>query len=279
MKIGIVFLVVALWGVSAGAQPFAPTPEEAEHNATALELAATGDFSAAIEEQRKAVDLRGLNIFWLNLGRFQQRAGLCPEAVESYTRAMTSPAVTQPNADIVRETAQKYMVELAAQCPGRVRLNCVPADLAVVLSRAEDPNPPMPVACGQEFSLAGGTWRFRGTYGTEVVERVEEIRIARSYEFDLVVEVPVAQLESSPAPAPAPQTEAVLVTPSAPQARPKRTGAVVMIATGVTAVLAAVVIDVAPASARNGELDALDVVPVGLYVVGAALVTIGALVW
>lgn len=50
-----------------------------------------------------------------------------------------------------------------------------------------------------------------------------------------------------------------------------------LVAVGAGLVGVGVVIDAVPASGRNGELDALDLVPVGLYVAGAVVAALGVL--
>lgn len=121
MKRGVTLLLtLAVWvfgSTTAVAQPLEPREDEATHNAEAMKQAQAGNYDAAVEEQKKAVAIRGLNVFWLNLGRFEQRAGRCADSMTSYTNAITAPAVTEPAAKVVRETAQRYITELAEECP------------------------------------------------------------------------------------------------------------------------------------------------------------------
>lgn len=257
----------------AGAQPFDPRDDEAEFNAAAMKHAANGEYEAAIADAQKAVDIRGLNVFWLNLGRFQQRAGRCTDSMNSYTNAMTAPPVTEPNAALVKQTAQKYMAELVTQCPPQVTVQCTPADLAVVAKRSDDVRAPMPIACGQQVSLSGGEWVFTGTYGNEQTEATWQLRIARDYTIPLVIDVPVAGTKTVTTPN-GTETELNAIAPPPKKSMvPKAlmfAGAGVIAATGLA-------LDLALPTSHNGTLDGVDFVPVGMYLVSIGLVVAGAM--
>lgn len=281
----VIQICCLLAGSAAVAQPFTPTESEIRHNDAAIEFGSKRDYVQAIPEAKKAVDERGLNIFWLNLGRFQQHAELCEAAIESYTQALSAPAVVEPSRKIVRETVQRYMTELVEQCPARVKVTCFPDNMQVVarLTPATQDIASKDVACGSTVGFPGGSWTFVGTLGVSSATEVMQLRAAREYEVRLILEAPVAATPVPTTPV-APKPDATTQQPPiaahavvAPP--PSKTLPLLGVLSGTLMLGTGLVLDVAPKSSHNGELDGVDFVPLGLYIGGIALIVLGVAAW
>lgn len=286
--ISVLFLVGL--AQTAFAQTMEATPEELRLNEEGLELAKAGNFDEAAVKLRGAVEIQGLNVFWLNLGRIQQRAGECQAAVKAYTSALSAPTVESPSRAEVRETATRYLNELIDQCPARVTVECSPDRIT---AHAESRGVRREVRCGEMMDWPGGTWRFIGELDGEVDKEVVEVRAARDYTVSLTLKDPKAAEqvdESSPV---AKQSSAIEPPPDAPDATVGESStsettspwAWPLLISGGAMLAGALLLDGIltpnwPATARNQRLDPFDWVPFSLWVVGIPVAITGVVfVW
>ena len=156
-------------------------------------------------------------------------------------------------------------------------VRCTPTDMVVVASAEGADKSPRQVPCGERFSMSGGTWIFTGTYGDAHVSATRDLRITREYEVELVIDVPVVASTARVAPDPPSDPDITLRTP--PPRAPTRAGPLVALLGGFAAVVTAVVLDVVPTTAHNGELDGMDFVPLGFYLGGVTMFVIGVATW
>lgn len=273
-------LTVALcWAAPATAQ-IEPTAEEIEANEQALAAASAEDLDRAIEILEQLVQSNGANLYWLNLGRAYQRANMCDDAIRAYSKSLNAPAVAEPSRAEVRETATRYLNQLIQQCPGTVAVACDPPALTVTV-RPQAGGEERPVMCGDVVELVGGAWIFTGRLGDTTTTKDVHVRAAQATDVQLVVQ-PSAEISPPPdVEAARPSNGAVLDAMAARRAEDQRRGTrgFVFLGIGIGTLTTAIALDGVvpgfPATARNGELDAMDFVPATLYLASLPFLIVG----
>ena len=122
-----------------------------------LDAHAAGSYDKAAVHFRAANAESELNIVWLNLGRALQKGGDCAGAKKAYEQAPRAAAVPRPPAELVDETAAKYMAELNSECPGWIRVVCAQPDIELEVETR-------PLTCGSSVELPAGTYTVNASW-------------------------------------------------------------------------------------------------------------------
>lgn len=251
---GVCALMVACWlsfsaaSLVAQEEPGVETVEvteaQAELNEQGVAAVNSGNFQVAINLFKASLNLGELNITYLNLGRAYAKAGLCDEAIAAYDATTTAPRVSSPPAEVIAEAVARFRDQLPEQCPGKVRVVCVPGEM---LLRVDDQEA---IPCPDEpLTLAPGPHVLIGSLDALQVEaRVDVVALE---EVSITLEVP-SEASSGP------DSQAS----AAPRDRLWQVVGWSGLSVGAAALLAAVVVDVAviaPAiDDAEAELEALN---------------------
>lgn len=154
-------LIVPVEGWGQSPDEVTPTREELDLINQGVAASDAGNYELAIELFQGALSFGELNGAYLNLGRAQQKAGMCFEADESFGKALVAPRVKGLDPKLVAGYVERFRAEMAESCPGRVRIECVPGDLT--LSIEPVPASPVELRCGQAVFLPPGSYTIYGT--------------------------------------------------------------------------------------------------------------------
>lgn len=242
-----------------------PSQTQVELNEQGIQALADGNYERAIRLFHASLDLGGLNVTYVNLGRAHQRAGECRRAHQFYEEALAAPAVEEPTPAQIEAAIANYRSEMQEQCPGFLAVACDPEEIALYI----DDEGPMECATPAERELQPGQYGIRGEYEgntTETTVSIEALQTSRVQLGLSTAEVatpegptlrPIAAPEPTPAPAPRDYAS-----------WPWFLGTAVAVGGGIA-------LDTVPEQARNNELNAVNLVAVGLYATGAALGVVG----
>ena len=149
-------LLGLLWAPAAWGQD-----TRAALNGKAIKVANAGDYDQAIQLLEEALSQGELNVTYLNLGRIYHKLGDCAKARDAYSSGLKAPAVPNPPQKVVQEALRGFIGELEGSCPGKVIVQCEPAEMTVTLeSKGATPGATRP--CGEEFELKPGEYTFQG---------------------------------------------------------------------------------------------------------------------
>jgi hypothetical protein len=241
------------------------------------ELAQREDWPAAVDRFRRALGLRPSPAIRYNLAASLVHVGKLVEASE-LCRAVLRDA---PERDPARAPAQALLREIEPQL---VQLTINLEGDAAAATVLLDGEPFSAERIGVATPIDPGAHTIVVRRGRQ--EATRRIDLAPGGEAGLTLTVPIEAAVSAPDAADPPATAAerqtspdeAMVPRAAPVDRPEPSGLRwPLVLAGVGLVGVGVVLDLAPASARNGRTDGLDFVPVGLYVAGAAVTIIGLL--
>ena len=257
-KISTIPLVAALVLLSASTA-FADEPAEAsqaqlELNQQGVEAIIAEDYPRAIRLFEASLDLGDLNITYLNLGRAYQHDGQCEKAEEKYGIALEAPQVSAPSAEEVQQTIMRYRDELRQKCPGYLEVECDPPELSLYI----DDDGPTDCVAQSRFELLPGEYDVRGEFEEDVTSASVAIEALRTSQLELGLEVVQAA-------EPVGTGIAELETPSTEFPDPW-----MWLAASGVAIVGGVILDTVPQRAKNYEMNAINFVPPGLYLVGAA---------
>ena len=137
----IIFLIsvsVPFFACAVGHAEEEPTEEQRQLDEKAYRAMKAGDTAAAIRHYRASLEIKPLNVTYLNLGRVFQKRGECEEAWTHYDAVETAPRVSKPSPTAVHSALEKYRSELATQCPTRLEVECADPDANVSLGGGPD---------------------------------------------------------------------------------------------------------------------------------------------
>lgn len=118
-------------------------------NEEATEAVKSGNHERAALLLKSSIELRPLNITWLNLGRVYQQMGRCEEAMGAYEEALVAPPAEGLPEGMVADRATRWREELQATCPGALQIECRdPRTQVIVDGQAR--------RCGERVELTPG---------------------------------------------------------------------------------------------------------------------------
>lgn len=256
----ITALLLSTTALPAYGQDREPTQAQLELNEEGVEAIVAGDYDRAIRLFEASLALGELNITFINMARAYQRAGQCEEAEEFYEAALRAPAVSRPTPAQIRGAIGQYREEMRQTCPGYLEITCNPAELSLFI------NDEGPQICGEERrELEPGDYAVRGEFEGNVTETSVTIEALRTSRINL-------GLSSAQVSAP---TGAGIGEFEAPAAAERGVPGWAFLAGSGAFVAGGIVLDTVPATARNQEFDALDVVPIVFYAAGIGLAAYG----
>ncbi len=286
-----------------------PTPAQRDLNQRAIEAANAKDFERAVRLFQSSLDLGPLNITYLNLGRAHQRAGQCIEAEAAYYKAIdaVTPKVASPSQADMDTAVKKFLVELKNECPGYVTVSCQPASMTLYVND-QGPSP----CDGKLTPLPRGQYTVYGEMNGQktrsevfTLEGLQQVRVNLSLTVveSKVVEVQERIIERA---VEGPEKTIIIREVAPPPPPQSNVAAWVNVGIGAALVVGGLLWDTCMFSrssrvtdrsrfrsqaewqdsldnsrARwcdhtyNGKFDALDIAPIGLYVVGAGLLLNG----
>lgn len=173
------------WGQDA--EEITPTPQELDLINQGVAASDAGNYELAIELFMAALSFGDLNGAYLNLGRAQQRAGLCVEAEESFARALVAPRVKGLDPALVEQYVARFRLEMQESCPGRLLVECEPPEMALTIEGlpADAASP----RCGEEVTLAPGSYTILGRTEAGETQVVVEVAAAQRAHARLTVQV------------------------------------------------------------------------------------------
>jgi hypothetical protein len=236
-------------------------------------LAAGEQWSEAADRFRRALALRPTAAIRYNLAAVLVQQGKLVEASE-LARVVLQEA---PARDPARAASEALLREVEpAIALLTIRIGGDASDVEVLL----DGSVLAPARVGAPTPVDPGEHTILVRRGSVADTRV--IRLDRGGSAALEISLPPPAAPPRPAltvpPAPPPPARE-LVHPAPPPPEQRGTSSVKwpLVLGGVGLVGVGVVVDAVPSSGRNHEIDALDFVPVGLYVIGAAVAALGVL--
>lgn len=242
--VGVLCALLCVVPVVARAQDGADAQRRAyDEGIAALE---DGDLDRAIAVLERALAMGDLNIVRLSLGRAYQRAGRCEDAARAFDATLKARAVTAPPPEEVARRVESFEAELRATCDGTLEVTCMPGDLTLQIGERG------PFGCDMPIVLPPGEHEVVATgHGGRSSLRTTVVGLSTT-------RVAIAIGEGGPASSSGPWLEGLLYL----------SGSAAAISTGV-------VLDIVPDSARNFELDPLDLAPIGLYALGVSALALG----
>jgi hypothetical protein len=233
-------------------------------------LASEDRWSEAADRFRRALDLRASPAIRYNLAVALEHEGKLVDAAEQLQAAVREAGP--------RDAARGAAEELLATVEPRIaRLTIVVGDTLAGAEVSLDGRTLPTADLGVAMPVDPGRHVVRARLGAAEASR--EIDLADGADERLSAPVP-APRTSATAPHGSPE---IVPPPRPPGARSpghsEPAGGISwpFVLGGVGLVGAGLALDVAPSSSRNGELDALDLVPLGLYAGGAVLAALGFL--
>jgi len=205
-----------------------------------------GDHDRAIALLERALASGDLNVIRLSLGRAYQRAGRCDDAHATFEATLRARPVTAPPPEEIARRVARFEAELRATCDGFIEITCTPADLQLHIDGHG------PFACDRPIPLPPGTHEVAATGlggRSSLRATIEGLTTTR---------VAIAIADRGDASNASRWLEGLLY-----------------LSGGAAAISTGVVLDILPDSARNFELDALDLAPVGLYAIGVSALALG----
>lgn len=238
------------------------TDRQQQLNQEGVDAIDDGDYDTAVERLESSLELGELNITHVNLGRAHQLAGNCQKAEEHFEAANRAPVVDRPTPEQIAETVEDFRDELRGDCPGFLDVDCHPDEIALYLGGEDEARD----CTDSPFELHPGSYDLRGEYDDRITETTVQVvgtetarvRLAVSEaraEIDEADDREVAQLQAPPDPEPAEPAGG--------------SNAWMWFAAGGAALAGGIVLDTVPAQARNDEINAINFVPVGLYLTSA----------
>ncbi|MBA2664798.1 MAG: hypothetical protein H0U74_21095 [Bradymonadaceae bacterium] len=268
--IALASLVLISTPLFAQGKPIVPTAGQLELNEQGVEAVIAGNLPEAIHLFEASLALGPLNITHVNLGRAYQRFGECYKAERHFGLALDAPAIDNPTPKQVAATVNKYREELAQSCPGKVVVVCEPATIKLFVGDEG------PLPCnGEELVRAPGDYLVRGELDGQLSETSVNVQPMKTSRAKLSISVSAAAAlnpGSSPSEG---GLETSVVRP--PHVEPAANTGLYWLGGGGGVMLAGLALDIIPASAANGQYDALDFVPLALYAVGIAGVVYGVM--
>ena len=237
-------------------EPAQPTREQIRLNKKALDFLRSGQREAAVDAFRQSLAEGELNITWLNLGRALLKGGQCAEAREAFGHVRGAPQVKKPAPEKVEAALSRFMGELETTCSAFLSLDCEPAEARVSINGA-----PMEACPSAAVRVdAGELSVYAEASGVSLTER-KTIAVGETayLRLDLKRLMQPDVIEGGGA------------------SGEVKEGGIGWIWVGVGALSfgGGVAVDNLPASSRNATFEALDLAPVGLYVLGAAALIYG----
>ncbi|MFU8802351.1 MAG: tetratricopeptide repeat protein [Bradymonadaceae bacterium] len=268
-KPALFFLVavsISLWTTTLWAQDTVqPTTAQLELNEQGVEAIIAENYDEAVNLFQASLSLGRLNITHINLGRAYQRAGDCFKAEEQYQLTLDAPVIADPPPSQIGQTVRRYRQELQESCPGKLIIRCTPESMALHIGDEG------PLACdGTELLRPPGEHLVRGELDGEHTEITVALKALQTERISLSL-APSARTTSEPE-----KTLTTTVAPP-PEVEPASRASYVWLGAGGATLVGALALDIFPASASNGEFDALDFVPIGLYAVGIGAVVYGVM--
>ena len=255
-------------------------------NDRGVDAIAEGDYERAIRLFEASLDLGELNVTYTNLGRAYQRAGMCRDAEKAFQRALTdAPRAGQPTPEQIEQAIEAYRAEMDDTCPGHLEVECTPWEMTIFI----DDDGPHGCADDKRYDLMPDVYEVRGKYeGNEVSAQVairplQVMRVSLDLSHvDTDEGEAVAQVEAEPLvedePAPEFEAETVYVEP-APRVDEEPVGSTatswLLVAGSSLSLAGGVALDTIPHSSRNGQVDPINFVPVGLYAASIAMAWMG----
>lgn len=270
LLVGVFVCGISATALAGDSELIEPSEGQLDLNERGVDSIAEGEFERAIRLFEASLDLGELNVTHTNLGRAYQHAGECEKAEIHFAKALDAPRATEPTPDQIKTAIAAYREEMEETCPGHLDVECSPEEIAVFID-GEGPR-----ACTEEpHPLYPGRYEVVGEYAEHEVSETVDIAAMTTHtvELDLshvevdedieapdVVEEPVAEVED-------------IESPDA--AGGSSTKSWVMLTGSTLSLAGGVALDTIPESSRNGQVDPINFVPVGLYAATATMVWLG----
>ncbi len=235
------------------------TQTQRDLNARGVAAISDGDYERAIRLLQSSLDVGELNVTHANLGRSYQHAGRCKEAEQHFVKALDAPPVKEPSRRAIADAIAGYRAEMERECPGYLDVECEPAEIDLYID-----NDGQETCHQDQRELAPGQYDLRGEYEgnisetTVAIEALQTSRVRLSLtgaRVDEAMGQGIAQVEH-------PSSESF--------ASPW-----VWLTAGSATLVGGVAMDNLPSQAGNGELNAINVVPIALYTASAGLFYLG----
>lgn len=162
-----------------------PSAEQVAKNAEAIKAVQRGDFNKAIALFEASLELGELNITYLNLGRTYQRAGRCVDAQRTFDKVTRAPKVAVPNPSAVATKVSTYRGELNKQCPGRLTLQCKPAEGVTIVI---DESKPLPCNEARSLPLTPGEHEVVATFAEQRQKRTIRVPVDKPITEEIAIE-------------------------------------------------------------------------------------------
>ena len=250
-----------------------PSEAQLDLNEQGIQALTDGDHDRAVRLFWASLDLGELNITHTNLGRAFQRAGRCEEAEHHYATALEAPAVEEPAPDLIEGAIEAYRVEMADHCPGVLKVECDPQEISLFI----DEEGPTTCADAGELELMPGRYQLRGEF--EGNDRTLTVNIVAMDETAITLDMTEYIVEEEPVEEPLVQAEEPVYreveTIEQPPERDSSAMSFLFLTGSGLALAGGVALDTIPEQSRNGEVNAINFVPVFLYAAGITVAIFG----
>ena len=260
-------LIVVVTGLVAVAAPEISAQETVEVsdeqrtlNDEGVTAISEGEYDDAIELFESSIEYGELNVTYANLGRAHQHAGRCQQAERYFEEALEAPRAENPPPQAVEDAIEGYRREMSENCPGYLDVDCEPEDIELSIDGQG-----LEQCLQVQRELLPGNYAIRGEYEGHVTETTVGIQ---------ALETSHVQLTVSEAEVDEPTDDGIGDVERPPEPTFGGPGWAYL-AGGGAALAGAIALDTVPESSRNGEINAINFVPVALYGASIGLSYIG----
>lgn len=128
-------------------------------NNQAVDAVSSGNYVKAEQLFNSMLQIGEFNIIWMNLGRTYANQNKCIEAKDAYSHVFSAPEINDFPSEMIKQTTEKFLKELEAQCSSKLVLSCTPSDMMVSIDSGREmkcPSEPVALAPGLH-SILGKT--------------------------------------------------------------------------------------------------------------------------
>jgi hypothetical protein len=162
-----------------------PGKAELELNREGIEALNQKDYEKATRLFQTSLDLKALNITYLNYGRALYYQGRCHEADAAYEQALkTTLQVAKPDPATIADTVRKYRGDLLDNCQAELRITCSPAQMTLRINEG----PELPCDA-KPLKLDKGSYTIVGSYQEQQTQQQISLRPMDRHTISLSIQV------------------------------------------------------------------------------------------